>query len=146
MFAPVNIAEHPHYEVHSAELAEWVEQQGAEQWWSVGSDRYLGERLGGPCRSDELARVLRRANRSLLVLEPQKSPTAQGQQITAAEIGSLLQKTDTTVFELNKVAIPRWAHDRYLWLSWKGESGAWELSEDSDATEAFRNIRTHAVV
>jgi hypothetical protein len=147
MEAPANIAEQPHYEISSAELATWVERQGAEKWWSVDGDPYLVSRLSGFCRSDELATVLRRANRCLLVWDPQLRETATGQCITANELDGLLTRPSPAVFEALGQPVPKWATNRFFWVCWKGETNEWTLSEDPETTEAFRDVvtqpRTH---
>ena len=94
MDVPPKIHEQPHYEVSSAELATWVEQQGTNTWWAIGDDRYLSSRLSAQCRGDDLAAVLRRANRTLLVHDPLLRPDARGQTITANDIDSLTTRTD----------------------------------------------------
>jgi hypothetical protein len=146
MDAPSKIHEQPHYEVSSAELATWVEQQGANTWWSIGEDRYLSSRLSAQCRGDELANVLRRANRTLLVHDPLLRPDARGQTVTATDINSLTIRTDPAIFESVGQPVPGWANDRYLWLCWSGERNEWTLTEDSEATRAFRDVITEPLI
>jgi hypothetical protein len=93
-----------------------------------------------------LAAVLRRANRTLLVRDPLLRPDAKGQTVTSKEINSLTDKTDPALFEAVGQPIPAWAHDRYLWLCWKGEQNEWTLTQDSEATRAFRDVITESVI
>jgi hypothetical protein len=146
MEAPSKIHEQPHYEVSSAELATWVEQQGANTWWSIGEDRYLSSRLSAECLGDDLAAVLRRTNRTLLVHDPRLRPDARGQTVTARDIDSLTARTDPAIFHATGQPVPGWANDRYLWLCWKGEQNAWTLTEDSEATQAFRDVITERII
>src|SRR5258707_488174 len=107
---PTNIAAQPHYEIHSTELAKWVERGGPNQWWTVGDDTYLNSRIHSPCRGDDLATVLRRTNRSLLVYDPQLRPDAKGQPITAAELDALTDRMGPAVFEAVGQPVPGWAN------------------------------------
>jgi hypothetical protein len=140
-----SIADQPHYELPSAELAAWVERRGPGQWWVVDGDRYLGSRVPMPCRGDELAAALRRANRPLLVHDPKLRPDAKGQPVTASEIDSLTAKTNPAWFEETGQPVPTWANDRYLWLCWKGDPSEWTLTEDSEATAAFKDVQTEPI-
>ena len=142
MKVPAAIHEQPHYELASSELATWIEQQGAEKWWAVDGDPYLSSRLPGACRADEVAAVLRRANRPLLVGDPQLRSDARGQTVTAKELTSLTRRGDSAVFDALSLPVPRWNDDRHFWLCWKGEANEWLLMEDSGATEAFRDVIT----
>ena len=74
----------PHYEIHSTELAAWLEKQGKDRWWNVDGDPLLTGRLEFPCPADELAEELRRLNRPLLVQA--KTPDARGQQVDRNQI------------------------------------------------------------
>lgn len=138
----MSISNGPHYELSSTELAKWVERQGAGKWWAIDGDPYLNSRVPTPCRWDELASVLRRVNRTLLVADPQMRAEATGQPVTANDVDSLTQRLDPAVHEALKVPRPAWADDRSLWVCWKGAANEWTLTEDSAATEAFQDVET----
>ncbi|MDB5305840.1 MAG: hypothetical protein JWO38_42 [Gemmataceae bacterium] len=136
----MSIQDQPHYELPSTELAMWVERRGPNQWWMVDGDRYLGGRVPGPCRADELAAVLRRVNRVLLVADRQNRPDATGQPITADQIDSVVYRLADIMGLAPGQPEPPWANDLCLRLCWKGEPDEWLLMEDSVATEAFRDV------
>jgi hypothetical protein len=133
------IATGPHYEISSATLAEWVESRGPEQWWLVDGDRYLTSRIAFPCRSDELAHVLRRVNRTLLVTA--RDPQAQGQVVRADKLAEVADPLGSSLFQIDPTKPkPIWADDLSLWLCWKGEDDEWMLAENSRATRAFKDV------
>ena len=53
--------------VSAAVMADWIEQQGADRWWTVDGDPVLTGRLSLPCPGDELANELRIVNLPLIV-------------------------------------------------------------------------------
>jgi hypothetical protein len=130
-----------HYEIDASELASWIEKQGANTWWAVDGDTYLASRVPTPCRGDELATVLRRSGRPLLVSTCEKN--ANGQLITCNELDRIAN-TLGNIYSIDpSIANPEWASDRCFWLSWKGDDAEWLLTYDSAATEAFRDVITH---
>jgi hypothetical protein len=126
----------PHYEIPSPELAAWLEQQGKDRWWNVDGDPFLTGRLYFPCPADELAEELRKVNRPLLVQAKQADAGAKGQVIDAA----MLKKAVGRFGDNMQVsgALPPWATDRFLYLSWKRSAYDWLLAEDSVTTEQNR--------
>ncbi|MFO0929604.1 MAG: hypothetical protein U0736_21670, partial [Gemmataceae bacterium] len=75
----MSIRAEPHVTVSSAALAEWLERQGVDRWWTVDGDPLLTGRLSFPCPADELAAELRRVNRTLLVQDRRQPPLGRGQ-------------------------------------------------------------------
>lgn len=137
------IADGPHYEIPSAELAKWVDQFGPNHWWSVDGDPYITGWVGSPCRGDELAAVLRRAARPILVQAPAADSSANGQVIGVDAVGGLATLIGDSVYQIDRSQpLPDWADDKCFWMAWKGESCEWLLSEDSDATRAFSTVTT----
>ncbi len=125
------IREQPHYEIAPSELAAWTERHGINTWWAVDGDVYLSSRVPTPCRGDELAAVLRRANRPLLVATHE--PQANGQVIGPEKLDELAEPLDVSTCPIQPThPRPKWADDRCLWLCWKDQTmanGCWH--EDS---------------
>jgi hypothetical protein len=138
------IREQPHYEIAPSELAAWTERHGINTWWAVDGDVYLSSRVPTPCRGDELAAVLRRANRPLLVAT--HDITANGQIITRNDLDRIADNLGNIYSIDPALPIPSWANDRCFWLCWKGDDAEWLLTEDSAATEAFRDVITQPLI
>ncbi len=137
------ITDGPYYEIPSAELAKWVDRFGANHWWMIDGDVYLESRLSSSCRGDELAAVLHRADRPILVQAPKTETGATGQRIGADEIERLGVPIGDAVYQIDRSQpLPEWADDKCFWMAWKGETDEWLLSEDAHATRVFENIRT----
>ena len=81
----------PHYELLSAELAAWLEQQGLDRWWSVDGDSLLTGRMTFPCRTRRLAAELRKIG-PLLVQAKKDDLAATGQVITKDKIDTLTDR------------------------------------------------------
>src|SRR5580692_8967189 len=136
------IQQQPHYVIAASELAVWVEQQGDNTWWAIDGDTYLSSRVPTPCRGDELANVLRRSKRDLLILS--RESTGNGQTITHNDLDRVVDHLGNNIHLIDpSLPKPSWANDRCFWLCWKGEKTEWLLTEDSAATEAFRDVITH---
>lgn len=137
----MSIREKPHYNLSTTELAAWVEQQGPNTWWSIDGDTYLTSRVSSPCRGDELAAVLRRVNRQLLVST--RDPGAAGQQITSHDLDRVADRVGNSIHQINPgLPKPAWADDRCFTLCWTGETEDWFLMEDSETTRAFKDVVT----
>ncbi len=131
------IASGPHYELHSSELAAWLEQQGVDIWWNVDGDPLLTGRLDFPCPADELAAELRTINRPLLVQAPKGDASARGQSIKASELGALATRFLGNLHAAGP--LPEWANDRFFYLCWKGSPHEWLLAEDGVTTKEYRD-------
>jgi hypothetical protein len=114
----------PHFRIHAADLAKWVESQGDESWWSVDGDPILTQRLDFPCTGDELAGVLRKLGKPLLLLDVKEPPTATGEAIT--------------FHDLDRVAYRHHSGDRIFQLCWEdGPDVDWLLVEDTETSESI---------
>jgi hypothetical protein len=136
----MSIRERPHYEIATSELADWIEQQGFNTWWAIDGDTFLSSRVPTPCRGDELAAILRRASRYLLIST--RDASANGQTITRRDLDRVVDHLGNLYPVAPSLPKPDWAKDRCFWLCWKGEEIEWLLTEDSAATEAFRDVIT----
>jgi hypothetical protein len=132
----MGIPDEPHYEVSSTELAAWIEQQGADHWWTVDGDPFLAGRHDFPCPGDELAEELRRINRPLLVLDKHKSPGAKGQTIGRDKLDDLATRLADD-FQLTGPK-PPWGDNRLFLFRWKGADEDWALIEDEETAESER--------
>ncbi|MBN9120811.1 MAG: hypothetical protein J0I06_16955 [Planctomycetes bacterium] len=131
------IHEQPHYEVQSTELAAWLERQG-DAWWNVDGDSLLTGLLTFPSPGDELAAVLRRLDRPLLVQDRRADPKGKGERIDSTKLDELVTSLGNNLHMINGGAKPAWASDRLFFLSWKGSRGEWMLVEDRETTESNR--------
>jgi hypothetical protein len=124
-----------HYEISSAELAQWLEQQGG--WWNVDGDPLLTGRLPFPCPADELAAELRRLDRPLFVqaVHSEFAPE-NGRQLTAENLGKVAARYAGSLTAPGPV--PEFVNDRSLCFRWKGSDQEWVLIEDSVTAKQFR--------
>ncbi len=130
-----------YYEITANSLANWIEHQGANKWWIIDGDNYLSSRVMSPCPTAALVRVLRQANRNLLVQTHE--PQANGQVIGPEKLDELAEPLDVSTFPIQpNHPRPKWADDRCLWLCWKDQNDEWMLAEDSQATAAFKNVKS----
>ena len=132
----MSIQDRPHYEVPAAELAAWVEQQGADRWWNVDGDPLLTGLLSFPAPGDELAEAFRHIGRALLVEDKHRDPAAKGQAIGRAQLDDLVGHLGDNVQVTGRP--PPWMSARVLCLSWKGSGDEWLLVEDLETTESNR--------
>lgn len=123
----------PHYEIHSTELAKWLEQQASDCWWNIDGDPLLTGRLSIPCPSDELATELRSLDRPLLVDAGGESE-AKGQLVDAMHFARLGKYKRSL---LASGPLPPWGNDRFFHMCWKGSSRDWLLIEDSVSANQF---------
>jgi hypothetical protein len=120
----------PHYELPSSELALWLEEQGANLWWTVDGDPVLGGRLALPCPAEEMAVTLRVLNRPLLLADKGDKTEASGQMIRADDLNQLADSFTHFSLELGRNVT-----DRAFYLCWKGSDIDWLLVEDVQSTE-----------
>jgi hypothetical protein len=119
------VAYGPHFELPSPELAKWLEQQGADSWWTVDGDPVLSGRLSFPCPGDELAEELRSINQPLLLAAKDDKVNPKGEVISASDLDRLVGYTDGLPgFEEKNGERERW-----FFLCWKGAED-WFLQED----------------
>ena len=128
---PDDIRGESHYEISSTELAAWLERQG-DAWWSVDGDPLLTGLLAFPSPGEELAEVLRRLDRPLLVQDRRAEPKGKGERIDSTRLDELATILGNNVHMTNGGAKPAWTHNRLFFFSWKGSQREWMLVEDSE--------------
>jgi hypothetical protein len=126
----MSVKDLPHFTISAAGLADWLEQQGIDIWWSVDGDPVLTSRISFPCPADELAAELRKLNRPLIVEDHRTPPQGQGQTITATDLDPLVLHFS------GHNGTP--ANDRLLYLRWQGSDTEWILLEDFETTRETR--------
>jgi hypothetical protein len=124
----MSIQDEPHFELPASALANWIERQGVDRWWSVDGEPFLTRLMPFPCPGDELAAELRRIDRPLLVFDKSRNPEARGQVIGEDKLDELVDRLGDDVTTAN----------RLLYLSWKGSDEPWLLVEDRETTESTR--------
>lgn len=112
----MSVREKPHYTISAEALAEWLEGQ-PERWWFVDGDPSLMSVLDFPCPSDELAPVIRKIGKPLLLRDKNAVSAARGEEIGSNVLNSL---SDTN----NRSCQRTWQ------LSWQGSEIDWLLIED----------------
>jgi hypothetical protein len=132
----MSLRDEPHYAIASTELANWLERQGTDRWWTVDGDPLLTGRLSLPCPADELAEELRRINRPLLILDQRKPPVGQGESITASDLDALVARLGDNIHTTE--ARTAWALNRLFCLCWQDRGDEWLLVEDEETTERSR--------
>lgn len=134
---PSGIQAESHYEISSAELAAWLERQG-DAWWNVDGDPLLTGLLAFPSSGEELAEVLRRLDRPLLVQDRRAEPKGKGERIEGNKLDELVTTLGNNIHMINGGPKPAWVGDRLFFLSWKGSRGEWMLVEDRETAESNR--------
>ena len=130
----------PHYELPSAELAAWLEQQGPDRWWSVDGDSLLTGRMTFPCPARSLATELRKIGRPLLVQAKKDDASAKGQVISKNKIEAVTDTFANNIHMIRGGEKPSGSEDRILYLCWKGSTEEWLLSEDSETTALMTTV------
>ena len=134
---PSSIQAESHYEISSGELATWLERQG-DAWWNVDGDPLLTGLLPFPSSGEELAAVLRRLDRPLLVQDRRAEPKGKGERIDGNKLDELVTTLGNNIHVINGGPKPAWAGDRLFFLSWKGSRAEWMLVEDRETAESNR--------
>lgn len=123
------IKDHPHYVVSSRILADWLDSQDDESWWSIDGDHYLSGLLSFPCPSDELSPVLREMNKDLLIQDLKNRRSAKGQRIGTSDLDKLCVKDQLG----NREFLCQWADAPPADLGWI-------LAEDTEAASMMYPI------
>ena len=132
----MSIQDEPHYEIPAEELAIWLERQG-DSWWFVDGDPILAVRVSMPCPGEEIAVILRRLKRPLLVLDTSIHPQGKGEVIDNTQLDRLMVRWgDGMTWPPGQR--PLSADNRFLYFSWKGSDDEWMLREDLETTESER--------
>lgn len=115
----------PHYTLHANVLAEWLELQGSDSWWTVDGDPWLTQRVSFPCPGDELAIQIRSVGKDLFLLDVDDREDACGQSVARGQIDSLAFQD---------------AEGRAFQFSWKGDPSNtdWNLVEDKESAALAR--------
>lgn len=129
----------PHYEIHSTEVADWIEQQPKHHWWRVRSEPLMVDRKSYPCPPDDMARELRLVNRPLLILARPEDLDAKGQVITKDKLDQIA-RCSWEKFGGNGPRTWKGANDRFFPYCWKHSPYEGELEEDSDVARVLGPI------
>jgi hypothetical protein len=113
----------PHYEMQSHELADWLDNEGADSWWTVDGERHLNRTVDFPCPAEELSEELRKMpNRTLEVLDPRLGSTADGEPLAnGVRLSDLADRNNRRKRQLYAF---RWKGD--------GIEKVWLLGEDEE--------------
>jgi hypothetical protein len=139
----MSIRDEPHSKIAASELADWLEQQGMDQWWTVDGDPLLGGRLSLPAPADELAAELRKIHRLLLVRDWRTPPQGHGERITARELDALVRRWGDDVVVKGPRALS--LDNRFFELCWEGQQDEWVLLEDLETTRSERENAARAL-
>lgn len=132
----MSVKDKPHFEVASRDLAEWLMRQGPDLWWSVDGDPRLMRSLALPAPASELAEILTRVDKPLLIADPKNRPDSQGQMIGVERIDDVVQRfADELGDQTSKTP---WLEDRVALMCWKDRGDNWLLIEDGETTETFQ--------
>jgi len=108
----MSIRDNPYYTLPAATLAEWIESQ-PDRWWFVDGDDFLMSVLDLPCPADELAPMLRKVGKDLLVYDKTPASKAHGEMISADQLDGLC---DTDNRHHYKTLLLCWADSDIEWL------------------------------
>ena len=109
----------PYFLLSNSEFANWIDNKGEGQWWSVDGDPLLTGRVNFPCPGDELLAAVRKVNKNVLVFDKQLRHDTTGQPISWGQVDDLVIEDDVG--------------SRVLQLCWKDAASAdWLLLEDED--------------
>lgn len=116
----VDVDQIPHYRISAEEVARWLDQQGPNSWWTIDGDPYLMERIALPALSDQLAEAFRRAERWLIILDPQTRSNAKGETLNSGQLDALADHNP--------------GQDRVFYMCWEDDPWRieWLLAEDKD--------------
>jgi hypothetical protein len=117
----MSLKEKPHFTLSAAALADWIESQ-PDRWWGVDGDRHLMSVVDFPCPGDELAPVIRKVGKDLLVYDRTPGSRARGERIGADRLTGLAD-TDN------------WKHQMTFLMSWVDSDEEWLLVEDEALVE-----------
>src|SRR5437588_2679260 len=112
----MSVKENAHYTVPAATLAQWIESQ-PDRWWLVDGDPFLMSRVDFPCPSDELAPMIRKVGKDLLLLDKDPASGAHGEVVEASKLDQLCDTSNRR-------------HMKTLLLSWADGTDVWQLLED----------------
>ena len=132
----MSLRNEPPFTLPSEALADWLERQGADRWWSVDGDPLLTGRLSFPCPADELACELRRIHRTLRVHDLRDPPVGHGELNAPAVLDALVTRLGGNGDADGRTEAGE--NDRLLVLSWDDRGDVWLLVEDEETTARCR--------
>jgi hypothetical protein len=138
------IRSEPHYEIVSADLAVWLEEQGSDRWWNVDGDPLLTGRMTFPCPAHRLAAELRRINRPLFVRASKDDSEARGQPVGKGKLDQVVTSVSRKWFQVGPGLLPTPPADRALRLCWTDSLFEWTLCEDSRMTQMIAREEARA--
>jgi len=112
----MSVKDKPHFTLPAATLAGWIERQ-SDRWWSVDGDPRLTSIVDFPCPGDELAPVIRKIGKDLLVYDGNNASTAHGEVIGSDRLDELAD-------------VSNWLRHKTFLLSWADSDIDWLLVED----------------
>ena len=112
------VRDNPHYTVRAESLADWIERQ-PDRWWVVDGDPLLMSLVDFPCPGDELAPVIRRIGKDLLLQEIASNRNGGG-EVGADRLDALCDTSDNH-------------QQKTLLLAWEDSDIDWLLVEDKAA-------------
>jgi hypothetical protein len=112
----MSVKESPHYTLPAETLAAWIENQ-PDKWWFVDGDPLLTSVVDFPCPGDELAPMIRKIGKTLLLQDKNRGSAANGEPVEGNRLDEL---SDTN----NR------RHQKILLLSWIDSDTDWLLMED----------------
>jgi hypothetical protein len=129
----------PHYQIASAALAEWLEEQGEDSWWNVGGDPLLTGRMTFPSPAGPLANELRKINRPLIVQAAKSDAEARGQEVGKDKLDQLASRLPERLHRIGSISFGRREMpDRAFYLCWPDSLFEWTLSEDGRMAQQMR--------
>jgi hypothetical protein len=135
----------PHRRIESTALAAWLEDQGADSWWSVDGDPLLTGRLTFSCPAPRLAEELRKINRPLLIQAKDDDGASVSKSIRKEEVDELVGRIGTEFGSTAAEERKAWSDDRVLYLCWEDDLDEWLLVEDGETTALMKAVEaSHA--
>ena len=108
----MSVRDKPYYTLPAATLAAWIESQ-PDQWWSVDGDPVLTGEIDTPCPGDELAPVLRKVGKDLLLYDKTPGSKAHGEFVDPSRLADL---GDTNNRRRRRYYLLNWADSDEDWL------------------------------
>ena len=118
---PVAVKQQPHYSLLPDDFAAWLEGQ-PKCWWFVDGDPLLTGQIDFPCPGDELADVIRRIDKTLLILDNASGSSACGERIDPSRLDELSDRDNRL-------------KERTFLCCWEDADVDWLLIEDTEAAQ-----------
>lgn len=122
------------HSISANDLAKWIDQLGADRWWTVDGDPLLTGRVSFPCSGDELAEEIRTVNLPLVVFEETNEVKVTG-PVDTTNLGQLARPAWGIGSFAEEFAAHR-ARARMLVLAWQRSPHLeWLLVEVASSAE-----------